>query len=322
MNQIQLAQGCLLGAFVGDAAGARLEFLGRQPSEPEIADALAMKGGGVLRVAPGQITDDGELALAMAHALLGENQFPREKVAANYRAWAASHPFDMGHATHAALSGPVESGKNVADVVARRAASHNMESKANGALMRASALGIWVTRLTQGEAAEAAREDARLTHPNPSCQWANAAYVVAVRCLLLNGGDGPGAFEQARTVLKSATGDASSEVLSWLNDAEHGDLPAGYPTAGFVRIAFTHAFHHTLRSTPFREALHQVLALGGGTDTNACIVGGLVGARTGVEGIPGHMTSSVLGCDTKIGRPRPEWLSTRGTEAIASKLLM
>lgn len=322
MNQIQLAQGCLLGAFIGDAAGARLEFLGRLPSEFELADALAMKGGGVLRVAPGQITDDGELTLAMAHALLGENEFPRDKVAASYRAWAASHPFDMGQATHAALSGPVAPQENVADVVARRAASHNMESKANGALMRASALGIWATRLTQGEAEEAAQEDARLTHPNPSCQWANAAYVVAVRCLLLNPGDGPKAFEQARTVLKSATEDASSEVLSWLEDAEQGILPAGYPTAGFVRIAFTLALHHTLRGTPFVQALHQTLALGGDTDTNACIVGGLVGARTGVQGIPEHMTSSVLGCNTAMGRPRPEWLSTRGAEAIASKLLM
>lgn len=321
MNQIQLAQGCLLGAFIGDAAGARLEFLGRQPSEPEIADAMAMKGGGVLHVAPGQITDDGELTLALAHALVGESQFPREKVAASYRAWAASHPFDMGNATHAALSGPIAPQEKAADVVASRAALHNMESKANGALMRASALGIWSSRLTEKEAAEAARQDASLTHPNPSCQWANAAYVVAIRSLLLSSGDGSGAFERARAVVELATGDAASEVMSWLEDAEEGNLPAGYPTAGFVRIAFTHAFHHTLRGTPFIEALHQTLALGGDTDTNACIVGGLVGARRGVQGIPEHMASSVLGCDTTIGRPRPEWLSTRGAAALASKLL-
>ena len=64
MNRIQLAQGCLLG----DSAGASLEFLRRLPSKQELADALAMKGGGVLRVAPSQITDDGELILAMARA--------------------------------------------------------------------------------------------------------------------------------------------------------------------------------------------------------------------------------------------------------------
>ena len=322
MNRIQLAQGCLLGAFIGDAAGARLEFLGRRPSEQELAEALAMKGGGVLRVAPGQITDDGELTLAMASALIGEQKFPRERVAANYRAWFSSKPFDIGHATRASLSGAVESNENVADVVARRAAANNMESKANGALMRASALGIWSTRLTQEEAAKAARDDALLTHPNLSCQWAGAAYVVAIRHLLLNPGDAAGAFAQSNEVLGGAPGDESEEVISWLADARNGDLPAGHPQAGFVRIAFTHAVHHMLRGTTFAEALRQVLSCGGDTDTNACIVGGLVGARIGIEGIPEHMTQSVLECNTLVGRPRPDWLSTRGAMNIASELLV
>jgi len=194
MNRLALAKGCLLGAFIGDAAGARLEFLGRLPSEQELADALAMKGGGVLRVALGQITDDGELTLALAHALMGTKIFPREKVATNYRAWFSSKPFDIGHATRASLSGAVKSNENVEDFVARRAAANNMDSKANGALMRASALGIWSTRLTQEETAKAAHADASLTHPNPSCQWASAAYVVAIRHLLLSPGDGAGAF--------------------------------------------------------------------------------------------------------------------------------
>lgn len=48
MNSIQnLAQGCLLGALVGDAAGSRLEFLGRIPTQADVGEALVMKGGGV-----------------------------------------------------------------------------------------------------------------------------------------------------------------------------------------------------------------------------------------------------------------------------------
>ena len=75
-DMLKHAQGSLLGALVGDAAGARLEFLGRKPTEAELSDALAMKGGGVLRAAPGQVTDDGELALALARALEGASEFP------------------------------------------------------------------------------------------------------------------------------------------------------------------------------------------------------------------------------------------------------
>lgn len=319
-NIVHLAQGCLLGALVGDAAGARLEFLGRKPTELELADALAMKGGGVLRVAPGQVTDDGELTLALAHALGDATQFPREEVAVRYRAWMTSRPFDVGQATSAALGGTAYFKGSLADAISRSAAAHNMASKANGALMRASALGIWSTRLSMNEAAKAARDDASLTHPNPSCLWANAAYVVAIRHLLLNPGDGSGALEQAIAALGPA-GQESEDVLSWLEDAESGQLPAAYPSIGFLRIAFCHAFHHVLRGHSYVQALHKVLACGGDTDTNACIVGALVGARVGIDGIPEDMTQAVLDCDTKNGRPRPEWLSTRDALGIAQRLL-
>jgi ADP-ribosyl-[dinitrogen reductase] hydrolase len=321
MNSTQMAQGCLLGAFIGDSAGARLEFLGRQPSAQDISDALAMKGGGVLSVAPGQVTDDGELTLAMARALIGSQRYPREKVAVNYRAWLASKPFDVGHATYASLSGEVQSNEDVADAVARSAALHNMDSKANGALMRASALGVWSTRLTQEEAAKAACDDTCLTHPNPSSQGASAAYVVAIRHLLLNPGDSTGAFVQAKELLVRVAGTGFEEAVSWLEDAQSGRLPPAHPSAGFVRIAFTHAFHHMLRETSFTEALRQVLTCGGDSDTNACIVGGLVGARVGIDGIPAHMTSAVLKCDTHAGRPRPDWLTTRDALELAEALL-
>jgi ADP-ribosyl-[dinitrogen reductase] hydrolase len=319
---VRLAQGCLLGAFVGDAAGARLEFLGRKPTYSEISDALVMKGGGVLGVAPGQITDDGEITLALAHALADTPEFPREAVATSYRAWMASRPFDMGQATSAALGGAAHFKGSFATAICRRAAAHNMASKANGALMRASALGIWSTRLSMNDAAKAAREDAGLTHPNLSCQWASAAYVVAIRHLVLNPGDSAGAFGQAKAVLEGAVANGSDEVLAWLAEAESGDLPAAYPSIGFVRIAFCYAFHHLLRGHPYIEAIHQVLAAGGDTDTNACIVGGLIGARVGFDGIPKEMVQAVLDCDTSKGRPRPEWLSTRSALGIAQNLLV
>lgn len=322
MTEIEnLAQGCLVGAFVGDSAGARLEFLGRQPDDAQLVEALAMKGGGVFRVAPGQITDDGELTLALARALLGEQQYPREKVATNYRAWVASHPFDIGNATSAALGGTTVRGSAVADTVTKNAAKHNLGSKANGALMRASALGIWSVRLSVKEAVAAARADACLTHPNLTCQWATAAYVVAIRHLLLNPGDGVGAFGAAQHSLNVEPDDGIIEVQSWLHDATRGSLPGGYPLAGFVRIAFTHAFHHLHCQTSFEDALRQVLAGGGDTDTNACIVGGLVGARMGLAAIPAQMSRAVLECDTANGRPRPTWLQARDALALASSLL-
>ena len=87
-----------------------------------------------------------------------------------------------------------------------------------------------------------------------------------------------------------------------------GDLPAFYPHSGFVRIAFTHAFHHLYQATPFYEALAAILTGGGDTDTNACIAGGLLGALHGAEAIPEQMRSAVLNCDLSRGQSRPNWL--------------
>lgn len=320
MEITNLAKGCLVGALVGDSAGARLEFLGHRPDDGELDDALAMKGGGVFRVAPGQVTDDGELTLALARALVGEQSYPRERVATNYRAWIASSPFDIGNATSSALGGKVGAYAPIADAVSASAAKHNLASKANGALMRVSPLGIWSTKCTEGAAVDAARADASLTHPNPTCQWANAAYVVAIRHLLHNVGDADGAFSQACRALEAGSDEGADEVRSWLEDAEQGVLPACYPLAGFVRIGFTHAFHHLLRRTTFVDALRQVLSGGGDTDTNACIVGGLLGARVGLDGIPESMSRAVLSCDTAKGRPRPPWLRPKDALALATAL--
>jgi ADP-ribosylglycohydrolase len=192
-----------------------------------------------------------------------------------------------------------------------------MAPKANGALMRSIGLGIWSWRLSAEDAANAARGDARLSHPNPSCQHANAAYVVAVRHLVLNAADSGGALSVASAALDD---ESAQEVRSWLREAESGSGPPYHSNAGFVRIAFTHAFRHLMLETPFVEALRETLAGGGDTDTNGCIVGGLMGALHGEDGIPEPMRAAVLKCDTSLGRPRPEFFSTRDGASLADRL--
>lgn len=46
----------------------------------------------------------------------------------------------------------------------------NMESKANGALMRITPLAVWAHQLPQEQLVQTVRADAQLTHPNQTCQ--------------------------------------------------------------------------------------------------------------------------------------------------------
>lgn len=301
-------RGCLLGALIGDAAGATLEFLGRKPDLAEVKRALKMVGGGHWRTAPGQITDDGELALCLARALAGSSSFPIEKVACEYLKWYQSLPFDIGNTTATGLEGGLRGAPGTVHGGMWRAAERqSMGSKANGALMRVAPLGVWGWRLSEDDLVAAAMADCRLTHPNLTCQHASAAYCLAIRHLVLNPGDGVGAFA---TVKERTERLGNAEVVEWIGLAEQGVDVGYHPHSGFVKYGFVHAFRHLHLGTPYVAALAETLLGGGDTDTNACIVGGMSGALHGEPGIPPALKAAVMSCDTGKGRPRPEWLQT------------
>lgn len=69
------------------------------------------------------------------------------------------------------------------------------------------------------------------------------------------------------------------------------------------------------------QALFATVAGGGDTDTNACIVGGLVGALFGYHSIPEHARRAVEECNTDSGRPRPPWMHPKVAKQLVATLL-
>jgi ADP-ribosylglycohydrolase len=65
-------------------------------------------------------------------------------------------------------------------------------------------------------------------------------------------------------------------------------------TAGIVRVAFRLAFWHLVHTASWRDALVDVASRGGDADTNAAIVGALLGARDGARAIPPAWLERVL----------------------------
>lgn len=318
------ALGGLLGALVGDAAGGVLEFMGHKPSAEEVEQALRFAGGGCHQLAPGQITDDGELTLCLARGLLASPRQKRpqmESVAVEYFNWIQSSPFDLGNTTEASMGAchPVHANQNCcAQAMSDAATAKCMPSKANGSLMRCTPLAIWGYSLPTSVLAEWARADSRLSHPNPACADSVAAYVIAIAHLIENAGDHVGAV---RVATSWANSNACEEVQEWLVLSAQGNPAEFHPQAGFVKIAFTHAFFHLGRATSYSDAIAETLLGGGDTDTNACIVGGLVGALHGAAAIPAEWRSAVLDCDTSLGRERPTWLSGSTTKSLVTDLM-
>jgi ADP-ribosylglycohydrolase len=67
-----------------------------------------------------------------------------------------------------------------------------------------------------------------------------------------------------------------------------------HETAGFVRVAFRLAFWHCVHTPSWRDAVVDVASRGGDADTNAAIVGALLGARDGASAIPAAWRDRVL----------------------------
>ena len=65
--------GCIFGGFIGDAAGAYLEFMKTLPVKEQVEAAMCMPGGGILNIGPGQGTDDTEMQMAILSALYETN---------------------------------------------------------------------------------------------------------------------------------------------------------------------------------------------------------------------------------------------------------
>lgn len=79
-NLLDLAGGAVWGTLIADAAGANLEFYGQQPTHTDVEEALSMPGGGCWKIAPGQITDDGEVTMALARVLAAQKTFDVDRV--------------------------------------------------------------------------------------------------------------------------------------------------------------------------------------------------------------------------------------------------
>ncbi|WIA34941.1 hypothetical protein OEZ86_013222 [Tetradesmus obliquus] len=372
------AYGSLLGACVGDAAGAVLEFIYRMPTEAEVEAALKMPGGGVWEVGPGQVTDDSELALCMAQALMdtpaSRRAVPLDAVAVWYGKWLASPPFDIGTTTRAALS--VAKGRPSVEGLGARmqaaAAEANQDSLSNGCLMRITPLAIWSSRQPADVIAANAAAETALTHPQQTAQLATGAYCLAIAHLINHPRDAQGAIAAATAWLQqglaaalqqgplpgsnpssasgssiagssSAGSSASREhddapadgaapcskaaaawgtVLGWLGEAQQeGPGPEVQHAAGYVKWGFVHAFRALALALPFEEALRQVLLRGGDTDTNAAIMGGLLGAYWGAGDIPECMKGPVLSrCSSSEGIKRPGFLQTGKLPQLFEKL--
>ena len=297
-----------MGQLSGDALGELVEF----KSKSSIARAFpggvtTMHDGGTWDTIAGQPTDDSELALLLARSLVSNGQFDAVSVAKAYAHWYASNPFDMGGTTRTALSAAANAVRQNLDHAHAARAAANQASQANGALMRISPLAIFGHAAPPGELAQWAREDAKLSHPNPVCQDAGALFVITIQQALITGA--PAKVVYAQAMKWAVEHKLHADVLKSLSDSESA-RPDYESNEGWVCVALQNAFWQLLHASSFEAGIVDTVMQGGDTDTNGAIAGALLGAVHGLEAIPQQWRDRVLTCRPisglpEVKRPRP-----------------
>jgi ADP-ribosylglycohydrolase/fructose-1,6-bisphosphatase/inositol monophosphatase family enzyme len=338
---LRRAQGCMLGQLAGDALGALAEFQSPSSSaqaHPE-GGPRELREGGPHRIMAGQPTDDSELALLLARTLVAREGFDQEAVARAYAGWyhgwthaeepnACAHdwcqPFDVGNTTRQALGAISAEDAEAGRAAERATAAADTESQANGALMRVSPLGIWGAFRSPEEVAEAARQEARLTHPNQVCQDASAVFAVTLAAAIREGLSPADTHEHARDFAYSIA--AEPTVMVALAAARHEPPRDFMRQQGWVLVALQNAFYRLLHASNMEEAVVETVRSGGDTDTNAAICGALLGAVHGRDAVPAQWRRMVLSCRPMPGhpgvkQPRPAMYWPTDALIVAERLL-
>jgi ADP-ribosylglycohydrolase len=297
-GQRDRVSGVLVGQAVGDALGVPYEF-----APPFTGDAQ-MLGGGLGDYAPGEYSDDTQMAVCIAQVSATGADLTTsdalDAIADWFLKWLHGGATDVGSQTREVLghqqSGP-GSGARIraaADLLHERTG----RTAGNGAIMRTAIVGL--TRLHDRDAtARSAEAVAAFTHPDPLATDSCILWTEAVRVAVLDG-----RFDLV-SGLDLIASERRDQWATWIDDAT-GANPASFPNNAFTVTALQAAWA-AISSTPgFNDeppngaahlpaALHAAVHAGNDTDTVAAIAGGLLGARWGLRAIPQEWRDEVHG---------------------------
>ena len=284
--------GCLLGTAVGDALGLACEGLSRHRQSRMFPDLAGYK---LLPFGKGLCSDDTEHTCMLAQSLIETAHFRDpdgmgRRFASNFawrlRFWLLGLPAGIGLATLRAI---------IKLWLGFSPRSSGIYSAGNAPAMRIALVGVcYGDDLPRMRALVDAAT--RITHTDQKAHYgalavALAAHFAVTRKGRVNAeelvgtlqdlcGRDAGIVALMRSVAASVARGESAEAFAATIGCAEG-------VTGYIYHTVPVALHVWLRRpSDFREAVLETVRLGGDTDTVAAVVGALVGARVGREGIP------------------------------------
>jgi len=253
-------RGALYGVAVGDALGAPLEFLSDSEIGERYGRVKEMLGGGWLHLDPGEVTDDTQMALCVARAIVANPENPVEAIQKNFIEWFKAGPADVGNQCRSILSAAIQWGWARAEELSMKRLGGRVEG--NGALMRT----IYPPLFYGSDHARFTSAIARITHPG---------LISTSVCIQY--------------------GDLVSQFIRSDNASGKGivQFERGAEPRGYVLDSFNVAMECFVCEDDFEAGLIEAVNRGGDADTIGAICGGVAGAFYGFDAIPERWINSL-----------------------------
>lgn len=256
------ALGAFLGFAAGDALGATVEFMTPREIAARYGVHDRIIGGGWLGLAPGQVTDDTEMALALGRSLIRCGGLDLRDVCDEFAAWLKKGPIDVGNTCRRGIRRYLTEGS---------VAGPYFEGDAgNGAAMRILPVALATFGHPQS-AADWCRAQCHVTHHHDLSDAAALTLVRMTHVLLAGQGK-----DAARGV---------ADLLVEQHRTFRFDPYRGLSSAFIVDTMQT-VLHVYFRTGSFAAGIVETVNLGGDADTTGALAGMLAGATYGVSAIP------------------------------------
>jgi len=258
------ARGAMLGLALGDALGATVEFMTPREIRAQLGCHNQIRGGGWLRLACGQVTDDTTMAFSLAEAwLLRRNAPSAEDYAQAFDAWMRAKPVDIGNTVRRGIVRFRNTGQ---------ACVPPSEDAGNGATMRCAPIGLVLLGAPSDTIARATLAQARVTHYHPLTDAATLTVVNMVQAGISGAG------------IRAVMAQANLLVREFPQFGFRGK-PADNPS-GYIVDTMRAVLHAIDINDNFESALVEVVNRGGDADTTGAIAGMIMGALHGEAGLP------------------------------------
>ncbi len=286
---LQRFRGCILGGAVGDALGFATENLSHQ----RIREKYGFVADYKVRPGYGYFTDDTQLTMLLAEALIEDDESLVEQFRKRLARWRLVFPRLSGRATKDAALGCL---------LGKKQTGGNFPGSSPA--MRSAPLGLFYFADEELLFAKTV-ESAKVTHTHTGAIGAALAVVFAVAYLIEQDSNEPLDIDRFLGKIAEPTGridpnlardiESLQNMLSWEDERVLAEL---HKNSSIMRMPIRDLIMTSLYAfikTPnnYKDSVLFCVNVGWDTDTMAAICGNISGAFNGVSAIPAHWLTNL-----------------------------